>query len=118
MLVELFNPTTKDTYASIFTALSEPVRIEIIGMVASADELACTVLDETLPISKSTISYHIKILYNAHLIEVRKSGRYYFYKLRREFFDTHLPGFLDRVLEADRVSRQATGRRRKAVGRG
>jgi DNA-binding transcriptional ArsR family regulator len=35
-------------------------------------------------VTKSTISYHIKALVHAHLIEVRKEGRYYFYTLRRD----------------------------------
>ena len=93
---------TESTYAEIFSALSEPIRIEIVGMIASTDELACTVLDETLPISKSTISYHIKILYHAGLIHVRKDGRYYFYRLRREVFDKYVDGFLDRLAVARR----------------
>jgi DNA-binding transcriptional ArsR family regulator len=108
MIADLFKVNTKDTYASIFTALSEPARIDIVGMIAATDELACTVLDETLPISKSTISYHIKILYHAHLIEVRKSGRYYFYKLRRDVFESHLPGFLERLQRGDRPARRRT----------
>jgi DNA-binding transcriptional ArsR family regulator len=40
-----------------------------------------------LPLSKPTISYHIKVLYHAGLIEVRKQGRHYFYRLRRETLD-------------------------------
>jgi DNA-binding transcriptional ArsR family regulator len=97
---------TEVTYAQIFAALSEPVRIEIVAMIAGTGELACTVLDETLPISKSTISYHIKILHHAGLITVRKDGRYYFYKLRREMFDRYVSGFLDRLATARRSSKR------------
>jgi DNA-binding transcriptional ArsR family regulator len=93
---------TESTYAEIFSALSEPIRIEIVSMIAGTEELACTVLDDTLPISKSTISYHIKILYHAGLIHVRKDGRYYFYRLRREVFDQYVDGFLDRLAVARR----------------
>jgi len=101
---------TESTYAEIFSALSEPIRIEIVGMIAGADELACTVLDETLPISKSTISYHIKILYHAGLIHVRKDGRYYFYRLRREVFDQYVDGFLDRLAAARRGRKNRSAR--------
>jgi Helix-turn-helix domain len=52
--------------------------------MAATDELACTTLEKTLPVTKSTISYHIKALVHAHLIHVRKQGRYYFYTLRRD----------------------------------
>ena len=81
-----------DIYSEIFAALSEPVRIRIIRMIAETDELACTRLDETLPISKSTISYHIKVLHHAGLISVRKDGRYYHYRLKRDVLHDYLPG--------------------------
>ena len=68
----------------IFKALSDPIRWDIIVQMASVDELACVTLEDTLPVSKPTISYHTKILYQAGLINVRKSGRNYFYSLRRE----------------------------------
>ena len=86
-----------EAYAEIFGALSEPVRLEIVRMIAETDELPCTILDATLPIAKSTISYHVKVLSHAGLISVRKSGRYYFYQVRQQAFEEHLPGFLNRL---------------------
>jgi DNA-binding transcriptional ArsR family regulator len=68
----------------IFKALSDPVRWSIIVQMASVDELACITLEDTLPVSKPTISYHTKILHHAGLINVRKSGRNYYYSLRRD----------------------------------
>jgi DNA-binding transcriptional ArsR family regulator len=68
----------------IFKALSDPVRWSIIVQMASVDELACITLEDTLPVSKPTISYHTKILQHAGLISVRKSGRNYYYSLRRD----------------------------------
>ena len=68
----------------IFKALADPVRWDIVLQMASVDELACMTLEDTLPVSKPTISYHTKILYHAGLITVRKSGRNYYYSLRRD----------------------------------
>src|SRR5689334_21170447 len=90
------DPGLDITYSQIFGALSEPLRIRIIRMIVETDELACTRLEQTLPISKSTISYHVKVLYHAGLISVRKDGRYYHYRLKRDVFKHYLPGFLDR----------------------
>ena len=67
-----------------FKALSDPVRWNIIVQMAQVDELACITLEDTLPVSKPTISYHTKILRHAGLISVRKSGRNYYYSLRRD----------------------------------
>ena len=70
--------------AEIFKALGDPIRWSIIEQVAREDELACSLLEDTLPVSKPTISYHTKILTQAGLIEVHKRGRNYFYSLRRD----------------------------------
>ncbi|MEU9269068.1 metalloregulator ArsR/SmtB family transcription factor [Streptomyces sp. NPDC048251] len=67
-----------------FKALGDPIRWSIIQQMAEQDELACSLLEDTLPVSKPTISYHTKILAQAGLIEVRKRGRNYFYTLRRD----------------------------------
>jgi DNA-binding transcriptional ArsR family regulator len=76
--------TSQPPPIEIFKALSDPIRWNIIVQMASVDELACVTLEDTLPVSKPTISYHTKTLYQAGLINVRKSGRNYFYSLRRE----------------------------------
>jgi len=88
--------TVSDEYVEVFRALAEPIRIEMLSNFES-DECACTTLEDRLPISKSTISYHIKILSQAGLLDVRKEGRFYHYTLRREVFDFFVPGFLDRL---------------------
>ena len=68
----------------ILKALSDPVRWSIIEQMASVDELPCITLENTLPVSKPTITYHTKILYQAGLISTRKSGRNFYYSLRRD----------------------------------
>src|SRR3954463_8839831 len=79
--------------AEVFKALGDPIRWSIIEQVAREDELACSLLEDTLPVSKPTISYHTKILTQAGLLEVRKRGRHYFYCLRREV----LQGLIDEM---------------------
>ena len=68
----------------VFKALSDPIRWNIVQQVAREDEFACSILEETLPVSKPTISYHTKVLIQAGVIAVRKRGRNYFYSLRRD----------------------------------
>jgi DNA-binding transcriptional ArsR family regulator len=70
--------------SEVFKALGDPIRWSIVQQMAQQEELACSVLEDTLPVSKPTISYHTKILTQAGLIEVRKKGRNYFYALRRD----------------------------------
>jgi DNA-binding transcriptional ArsR family regulator len=75
---------TSQPPTEIFKALSDPVRWSIVMQMAAVDELACVTLEDTLTVAKPTISYHTKILYHAGLISVRKSGRNYYYSLRRD----------------------------------
>jgi len=77
-------PPLGSTASEVFKALGDPVRWSIIEQIAAVDELPCADLEQTLPVSKPTISYHTKILQQAGLISVRKEGRNYFYALRRD----------------------------------
>lgn len=83
---------TRDAAVDIFTALANPVRLDIMSRIASVKELGCTTLEMDLPISKSTISYHMRILYRAGLVDIRKEGRSYFYQIRRNELDNQIPG--------------------------
>ncbi|MEN3362046.1 MAG: hypothetical protein V7637_6028 [Mycobacteriales bacterium] len=76
----------------VLKALSDEMRWSIVTQLAAVDELACMTLERTLPVSKPTISYHVKVLYHAGLLEVRKEGRNYFYRLRRDVLDSVLAG--------------------------
>lgn len=70
-----------------------------MARIVGTDELACTVLEDAVAVTKSTISYHVKILYRAGLISIRKEGRYYFYSARRDEINEVLPGLLERLAE-------------------
>lgn len=69
---------------TMLKAISDPIRWDIVRQMTEVDELACQTLEQRLPVSKPTISYHIKILAQAGLLSVRKEGRYFFYSLKRD----------------------------------
>jgi ArsR family transcriptional regulator len=83
---------TWDPAVEILKALAEPIRLDIMSRILSVDELACTTLEKELPITKSTISYHMKILHRARLIDIRKEGRYYHYRARTTEIEEVIPG--------------------------
>jgi len=95
----------------IFKALSDPVRWSIIVQMSKVDELACITLEDTLPVSKPTISYHTKILHHAGLINVRKSGRNYYYSLRRDALNELLDDLRELAPTPKDDSNVAMGRR-------
>jgi DNA-binding transcriptional ArsR family regulator len=84
--------TVENPPTEVFRALSDPIRWSIIVQMSQVDELACITLEDTLPVSKPTISYHTKILQNAGLISTRKAGRNYYYSLRRDVIRDLLDG--------------------------
>jgi DNA-binding transcriptional ArsR family regulator len=83
---------TRDPVVEILNALANPIRLDIMARIAAVDELACTTLETDLPITKSTISYHMRILYKAGLVDIRKEGRFYHYQARRNELDELIPG--------------------------
>jgi DNA-binding transcriptional ArsR family regulator len=108
--------TSQQPATEIFKALSDPIRWNIIVQMASVDELACVTLEDTLPVSKPTISYHTKILYHAGLISVRKSGRNYYYSLRRDVLHKLLDDLWELAPTPRPVVREEDGH--VAMGRG
>ena len=70
--------------AEAFRALADPVRWRMVQLLAQEPELPGSTLDELLPVSKPTISYHSRLLAQAGLVETRKAGRQVFYSLRRD----------------------------------
>lgn len=96
MVAQLVKSDTEHL-VDVFRALGDPLRLDIMRRIIAVDELACTSLEEVLPVTKSTISYHMKILFQAGLINIRKSGRYYFYRARRESTDHLLPGLWENL---------------------
>lgn len=89
-----------DAYTDVFQAVSDINRLKILALIASnPDDYPCTGLEEYLSLSKSTISYHVKILSRAGLIEVRKDGRNYRYTLRRQILDYFIPGLETKLVD-------------------
>ena len=87
----------RDLVVQVFKALADPTRLDMLRLIDSLGEYPCTSLERALPVGKSTISYHVKILSNAGLISVRRQGRNLFYTLHRDVLDFYSPGLLERL---------------------
>jgi ArsR family transcriptional regulator, arsenate/arsenite/antimonite-responsive transcriptional repressor len=62
--------------AMIFGALSDPVRLRMLSLIASEVEVCSCALEGPLGKSQPTISHHTRILSEAGLIEGEKRGRW------------------------------------------
>jgi ArsR family transcriptional regulator, arsenate/arsenite/antimonite-responsive transcriptional repressor len=62
--------------ALIFGALSDPIRLRMLSLIASQVEVCSCALEGPLGKSQPTISHHTRILSEAGLIEGEKRGRW------------------------------------------
>jgi len=60
-------------YVAIFKAVSDETRLHIIDMLSCGELCACDILEE-FGITQPTLSYHLKILTESNLVNVRKVG--------------------------------------------
>jgi DNA-binding transcriptional ArsR family regulator len=86
---------------AVLQALSDPVRLEMVRQLASCpveDGLQCNQM--RLPVKKAAASHHLKVLWEAGLVDAEKQGVYKIITLRGEELDRRFPGLLDSVLRA------------------
>jgi ArsR family transcriptional regulator, arsenate/arsenite/antimonite-responsive transcriptional repressor len=67
--------------AQVFSALSDPVRLRMLSLVAAQDEVCSCALEGPLGKSQPTISHHTRILAEAGLIVGEKRGRWMWWRV-------------------------------------
>lgn len=82
--------------AAVLHALSDPVRLSIVRTLRDGTEVPCGRLD--VPVSKSTLSHHLKVLRDAGITQTRCEGVQRFVSLRAEDVEARFPGLLGCVL--------------------
>ena len=67
--------------APVFAALSDPVRLRLLSIVATAGEVCSCNLEGPLDKSQPTISHHTRVLAEAVLLVGEKRGRWTWWKV-------------------------------------
>jgi len=71
--------------AAVFKALSDPARVRIVNLLANATEPVCACdLTPKLGLSQPTVSFHLKKLVRAGLLDREQRGVWAFYTVNRE----------------------------------
>jgi ArsR family transcriptional regulator, arsenate/arsenite/antimonite-responsive transcriptional repressor len=80
--------TTQDRtqLAAIFHALSDETRLSIIERLRRGECCVCELMDQ-LEAAQSRLSFHLKVLRDAGLIDCRREGRWAYYWLVPEALD-------------------------------
>jgi len=86
---------TKPDGLHVLQALSDPVRLEIVRMLADGRPRVCNELSSALGIPASTGSYHLKLLREAGVTRTRAQGTLRQITLRRDDLEERFPGLVD-----------------------
>ena len=69
-----------------FHALSDETRLEVIERLLSGERCVCDLTDD-LDAAQSRLSFHLKTLKDAGLVNDRRDGRWVYYTLNRATLD-------------------------------
>ncbi|KAB8333640.1 helix-turn-helix transcriptional regulator [Scytonema tolypothrichoides VB-61278] len=69
--------------AAIFRVLGEPARLQLLSLIAAQpNREACVChLIEPLGLSQPTVSHHLKVMYEAGLLQKERRGTWIYYRL-------------------------------------
>ncbi len=65
-----------EQFELIAKALADPRRVALLEAIASERSCGCTSLRRQFPVSKATISHHIKELVRAGLVTAERQGQF------------------------------------------
>ena len=91
-------PEQAQEIAAIFKVLGEPARLQLLNYIASQpNQEACGCdLIEPLGLSQPTVSHHLKVLYQAGLLDKQRRGNWIYYLINQESIE-----MLQQVLAID-----------------
>jgi len=97
MTVALLHPAAAELeLAAVLHALSDPVRLQIVRSLADEGPRSCGTFE--VPVAKSTLSHHFRVLREAGITLTEAHGTQRVVSLRRDDIDGRFPGLLDAVL--------------------
>jgi ArsR family transcriptional regulator len=77
------DPAQAASLATVFKALSDPVRLRLLSLIASHDGGEACVCDLTpaFDVSEPTISHHLKVLREAGLVTSERRASWVYYRI-------------------------------------
>ena len=72
--------------AEVAKSLSDMSRVKILFMLSEGEKCACNLL-ERFDFTQPTLSYHMRILVNAELVNTRQEGKWIHYSINHDKMD-------------------------------
>jgi ArsR family transcriptional regulator, arsenate/arsenite/antimonite-responsive transcriptional repressor len=84
MARQQLEPTAATSLSTAFKALGDPVRLQLMSMIAAAPggEICVCDLTPAFAVSGSTISHHLKTLREAGLVDAERRASWVYYRPR------------------------------------
>lgn len=79
-----------DNIDLVFKALSDPIRLDILKILYSSESVCVCELVDKFNISQSKLSYHLKLLLSANLINKSSKGTWNFYSVNKDILSNIL----------------------------
>jgi ArsR family transcriptional regulator, arsenate/arsenite/antimonite-responsive transcriptional repressor len=89
---------------ALLKAMADPLRLQVLEALGGGERCVCELTSE-LGLAQSKLSFHLKVLREAGLIEARDEGRWVYYSLRTDAIE-QLRGWLGEL--ASRCVQPAT----------
>ena len=81
VLAEPLAAADAEDLAQVFAALSDPVRLRLLSLVAQAGEICSCDLQDPLGKAQPTVSHHTRVLAEAGLLAGEKRGRWVWWRI-------------------------------------
>ncbi len=85
--------------ATIMRTVGDPLRLQIVRMLADGQEHSCNDMNRTLGLPMSTGSYHLRLLREAGVTRTRAEGTQRLISLRRDDLEGRFPGLVDVLID-------------------
>jgi len=95
------------TAARLFQALSDETRLAVVQRLRDGERCVCDLMGD-VDAAQSRLSFHLKVLREAGIVDCRREGRWAYYWLKPETFEEALDAV--KGLSPSRAGRQAAAR--------
>jgi DNA-binding transcriptional ArsR family regulator len=86
--------------ATILRTLGDPLRLDLVRLLADGQEYPCGELADLLGLPASTGSYHTRLMREAGITRTRAEGTMRYISLRRDDLEARFPGLVDVLLSS------------------
>lgn len=73
--------------AQLLKAVADPVRLQLLSLIGSCEEVCACDLYEPVGLSQPTVSHHLKVLQRAGLVEREQRGTWAWFSVNRKRMD-------------------------------